>query len=216
MNLNLRELMTVDVPAGDVRGLRVERFTVDSTSPGHLREVLRGRGTRPGTYTRLLAGHRLWMTDTDAERQDHMPAARRIAQTGTRRVLINGLGLGMVLRVALAMDHVEHVDVVEIDDRVIELVGAHYTDPRLTLHHADAYDQARRWPAGSRWDVVWHDIWPDLCTDNLDGMARLHRSYGRRAGWQGSWGKTLLEGKARADRKQDREWARARAWVASR
>jgi hypothetical protein len=39
---------------------------------------------------------------------------------------------------------------------------------------------------------VWHDIWLDLCTDNLEGMGKLHRKYGRRTDWQGSWEKDRL------------------------
>jgi hypothetical protein len=139
----------------------------------------------------------LWMSDTDAEIRDHLSAMWRIDRKETRRVLINGLGLGVVLKRAIEAPHVEHVDVVEIDDRVIELVGPHYACDKLTIHHADAYEQARKWKPGTRWCVAWHDIWRDLCEDNLPEMARLHRSYGRRVDWQDSWGKGLLESRRR-------------------
>jgi hypothetical protein len=33
---------------------------------------------------------------------------------------------------------------------------------------------------GKRYDMVWHDIWDDICSDNLEGMAKLHRKYGDR------------------------------------
>ena len=110
------------------------------------------------------------------------------------RMLINGLGLGMVLAAALTFENVTHIDVVENDERVIKLVGPHYTtDPRVQIHLADAYEQARDgWPPGLYWDVIWSDIWPDLCLDNLPEMTRLLRSYGRRCGWHGCWGRELL------------------------
>ncbi len=63
--------------------------------------------------------------------------------------------------------------------------------PRLTIHEDDAL--TRKWPTGTRWTVVWHDIWRDICTDNLPEMARLHRSFGRRCDWQDSWSKSLCE-----------------------
>jgi hypothetical protein len=206
--MGLMETMTVDVPEGESGGVRVERFSVGQGHLGNLRETLRGgRGTKPGKYTRLLEGGRLWMSDTDAEKKDHLEACWKMEKPETRRVLIQGLGLGMVLKVALAQPHITHIDVVEIDERVIELVGPHYADPRLTIYHADAYEQAKKWPTGTHWDVAWHDIWPTMCADHLPDMAKLHRSYGRRTGWQGSWGKEAAERQARESRAEDRRYA---------
>ena len=195
--------MTVDIPTGELGGLTIKKVEVSASSISNFRESMHGRGTRSGTYTAMLADGQFWMSDTDAEKRDHLPAVWKISDESARRVLINGLGIGMVLKAALACEHVEHIDVVEIDKRVIDLVGPHYADPRLTIHYADAYEQARAWPTGTRWDVAWHDVWADLCTDNLPKMARLHRSYGRRTGWQDSWGKELLKLHRERERRQD-------------
>ena len=53
------------------------------------------------------------------------------------------------------------------------------------FHQADALEYKP--PRGEQYDVVWHDIWPNICTDNLPEMHKLHRKYGRRCNWQGSW-----------------------------
>lgn len=187
--------MTIDVPEGELDGMRVERFTIGEKSLHNaMADVRYGRGTRPGTYTRLMDGKKLWMSDTDAEKSDHADAVRNIWLISAKRVLINGLGLGMVLQAALTFDHVEHVDVVEADERVIKLVGPHYLkDPRVTIHHADAYEQAKRWPSGTRWDVGWSDIWENLDVANLSKMALLNRPYGRRCQWHGCWGQDFLK-----------------------
>ncbi len=180
------EAMTVDLPECEEDGLSIRKFTVERDSFANFR--LGARATRPGTYTGLVLNGRLWMSDTDAEKRDHMPALRQMAINRVERVLINGLGLGMVLKAALTFDHVKHVDVVEIDERVLRLVGSHYAkDPRVHLHHADAYEQATKWPKGTTWDVAWSDIWPDASTDNLPSMTRLRRSYGRRTLWHDCW-----------------------------
>lgn len=150
------------------------------------------RGTRPGTFTKLVVDGTLWMSDVQAEYIDHFEAIEQ----AHGRVLLNGLGLGCVLKAILAKDSVEHVDVVEIDRRVIDLMVENapwVTDERVTVHHDDAFSAAKSWAVGTRWDVAWHDVWLHLTEDNLAEMARLHRSYGRRVGWQGSWGKELLE-----------------------
>lgn len=194
----------VNVPEGSLDGVAVERFSLDAEASGwtYLHEP--GRGIPPGNYTRLTVGRSTWMSDTPAEIADHWPAMAEIHKPSTRSVLINGLGLGMVIKYALAHDHVGSIDVVERDKRVIELVGPTYTsDGRVTIHEADAYDVA--WPPRRRWDVVWNDIWLDLDTDNLEGMSKLHRKYGTRASWQGSWGKDILLRQRRRDREIERQ-----------
>lgn len=189
--LSIRDRMTIAVPEGELDGLVVERFEM---KPGNLHNMMQalkhGRGTRPGVYTRLIEpkAEIFWMSDTDAEKNDHVPAVSRIDFLKAKRVLINGLGLGVVLQAALSYDHVEHVDVVEKDERVIKLVGPHYTkDPRVTIHHADAYEQIKAWPRGTRWDVGWSDIWPEISPDNQPDMTRLQKIYQRRCQWHRCW-----------------------------
>lgn len=201
----LMDTMTVTVPEGISGNVAVERFEVEAGSIEGIRLAFQGRGVRPGIYTKLTRNGRLWMSDTPAEKRDHSFIAAVCARPETRRVLVNGLGLGMIVQSALANPAVEHIDVVEIDPDVIALVGPHYeASGRVTIHQADAYEQCKAWPKGSYWDAAWHDIWPDLCVDNLAEMAKLHRSYGRRTGWQGSWGKGLLE--SERDRERRGSW----------
>jgi len=200
--------MRVDVPEIDEDGVRVSRFEIGRYDIQNLRETIKnGRGCHPGTYTKLTVDGRLWMSDTTAEQRDHMEAVHVMILHGARRVLINGLGLGMVVAAALAVPTVEHVDVVERDPRVARLIGAHYVrSGRVTVHVADAYEKAKRWPRGTRWDVGWSDIWPDISEDNLPGMATLNRSYGRRCVWHGCWAQDVIRAQVRRDRESYRGW----------
>jgi len=213
--VNLYDAMTVDLPECEQDGLKIERFTIEDNSIANFK--LGARATRPGTYTGLMLNGRLWMSDTDAEKRDHMAVLHAIRGWEAKRVLINGLGLGMVLKAALTFPHVEHVDVVEIDERVVNLVGPHYAkDPRVHIHHADAYKQMTQWPVGTRWDVGWSDIWPDLCTDNLESMAKLRRSYGRRTNWHDCWSRDTLMVLQRREKAEERNRAIIRSWVSNR
>ncbi|MBQ6357620.1 MAG: hypothetical protein IJI97_01520 [Clostridia bacterium] len=207
--MSLHDLMTVSVPEGELNGMKVERFEVKAHDLNNLREALRsGRGTRPGIYTRLTENGSVWMSDVDAEKRDHLTPLAHIRNLKAKRVLLNGLGLGMVLKAALSFDHLEHIDVVERDERVIKLVGPHYLrDPRVRIHHADAYEQTKAWPKGTRWDVGWSDIWQDISTDDLPQMARMNRSYGRRCTWHGCWGQDQLNEIARQERKHASFWS---------
>lgn len=125
------------------------------------------------------------MDDTPREIKRHMPILLR----GHGRILVSGLGMGCVIRGLLAKSEVEHVDVVEIDRAILERFGPEFDgDPRVTLHHDDA--EAIRWPARTRWDFAWHDVWSDESAggDPLDLIhVRLLARYESMATRQGVW-----------------------------
>jgi len=135
-------------------------------------------------YRRLLRAGTVVMTDTPDEVDAHMEVISR----ARGRVLITGLGLGMVLQACLRKPEVQSVDVIEIDADVLFLVASHYRDERLRIHHADAFT----FPLADAdynyiWDVVWHDIWDDADHDRSADIAALFGKYGAHAGWQGAW-----------------------------
>lgn len=214
---NLIEQHKVDVPEGTVGKWEVERFEISQSgaSLDDLRSTLNGygyRAVRPGSYTRLTHGNNVVMSDTRAEVMDHLTAIREIERHGGR-ILIHGLGLGLVVQAALRCPTVDSVDVVELNREVVELVGPHYLGrPLSEAASPDPYSPNERWASadqrlriylgdaltfkfapGARWSVVWHDIWTDLTSDNLPEMHRLHRRYGRRCRWQGSWARAHVE-----------------------
>lgn len=207
--LDIHDRMKVNIPDGEVRGMRVSKFEVkdldDWTDADASREdVIRplvyaemlvdGRAPKPGWYTRLSEGDTVWMSDTTAERRDHAEPVFVIGSVKAERVLINGLGIGMVLAAALSYDHVKHIDVVEVDDRVIDLIGPHYLkDPRVHIHHGDAVEQMKKWAPDERWDVCWTDIWPEISPENLPQMKEFADFYGPRCGFHGNWSEDMAK-----------------------
>lgn len=207
-----RELLRkVDVPVGKSGDWEVSRFKISKADAArhNLREVIHGgrRTIKEGVYTKLTRSGKIIMSDTPAELEDHWAPARRAKDDwttmldqpfhGTRNpnnILVNGLGLGVVAQAILDEPTVSHLTVVEKSCDVIFLVGKHYEKKygdRLTIVLADAL----KWkpPKGKRYSVVWHDIWDDICVDNLPEMHKLHRKYGRRCDWQGSWCRWMCE-----------------------
>lgn len=182
-----RRDMRVSLPEGSSGPFHVEHFSI-SEAEARLFNATRSRldrDVRPGTYTRLMEGRTVWMSDTPAEQQDHQEAVER----ADGRCRVHGLGLGMVVEAMLKRPRVDRVEVVEASIDVIALVAptlqARWGD-RLVVIHADAY---RLRPArGDRYGVVWHDIWPNLCSDNLPEMAALKEIWAPVAKWQGCWG----------------------------
>ena len=187
-NTNYLERYKVNVPEGSSGKWYIDKFEVKEDSPGRIYYMLHGRDVPPGTYTRL--SHRdhygPMMTDTPSEIRDHLEFIRR----ASGRCLVNGLGLGVVIKALLEKPEVTHIDVVEIEQDIIDLVWSHYRNGKTTLHHTDAF--TIDWPKGTRWDCAWHDIWPNICTDNLEEVTKLKRKYARRVLWQGAWVEDLL------------------------
>lgn len=188
----------VDVPEGNSGDWTVERFTVndDDIAIHNIRcSFSPGMGNRTmvaGTYTRLLRGKKIIMSDTRAEIMDHS----YFIYNAKGHVLINGLGIGWVVEALLLKKEVKTITVIEKSKDVIKLVKQHYYDkcPKdkyLIIVHADAFEYKPQ--KGQRFGAVWHDIWDNICEDNLEDMKKLHRKYGRRTDWQGSWCRHLCE-----------------------
>ena len=185
MTFNSFELHGVNLPEMKKGKWSVEHFNVDRED---WRSALRGRSVPLGkTFTRLMRGNTLVMSDTPAEKRDHESAYYR----AKGHCLVNGLGIGMIIKNLLAKDGVTKVTVVEISQDLIDLIAPHYQDPRLTIVCANALDYQP--PKGERYGMVWHDIWDSICADNLEDMRKLHHKYGRCCDWQGSWARELCE-----------------------
>lgn len=182
----------VAVPDGARGAWRVESFEVteEEAALHDARALFRGCGfasIAPGKYKRLMRGNTVVMSNTPMEIRTH----RHFIHRASGHVLINGLGLGMVVSALVAKPDVASITVVERERDVIDLTAPHIDDPRVSVHHADAFEFT---PEPARiYDAVWHDIWDCICADNLPEMHRLHRRYARRSKWQGSWGRGECE-----------------------
>jgi hypothetical protein len=121
------------------------------------------------------------MEDSPEELRRHLP----ILLAARGRVLVSGLGLGCVVRGLLAKPEVEHVDVVEISYSILQLASAEFADdPRVTIHHGDAL--TIEWPARTRWEYAWHDVWSEQEALALV-HARLFARYQQMCNKQGAW-----------------------------
>ena len=182
----------VDIPDGVSGDWSVRTFTVTKQDEelGRIRSIFssssRGRYVPAGTYKGLYHHNRVVMSNTPDEIRDHASIFYRARGS----VLVNGLGLGVILKMILEKpkgpEWVQHVTVVEISKDVINLVAPHIQaaySSRVTVIESDAFT----YKPVSKYDAVWHDIWNDICDDNRKEMGRLHRKYARRCTWQGSW-----------------------------
>lgn len=203
----------VHIPNQAVGAWRVQRYVVTEQDVmiDNLRSAMDGKAHRiipPGAYTRLgTVGcpPGFVMSDTPAEAHEHMEvihatrqAIHRLTNGHGVRVLINGLGIGMVLQALLTYEQVEYIRVIEVQPEVIQMVAPRYRQPRVDIVEADALEYKP--DKGEKFDVVWHDIWPEALNDDTwDQCKALHRKYGKIAEWQGSWSRAYYEQERRRE-----------------
>lgn len=173
----------IDVPDGVSGDWRVESFEVKEKDLSQMISMFKtGRGVPAGKYKSLKRGRTTVMSNTPDEIRDFS----RFVHRAKGSILVNGLGIGVLLKALMNKPEVTEITVIEQSQDVINLVAKTYTnDQRVTIIHADAFE----WnpPKGKRYDAVWHDIWDNICSDNLPEMKTLHRKYGRRSNYQESW-----------------------------
>jgi hypothetical protein len=200
---------TTTVPDGVMGDWKISTFTLteEDVMINNLRAVRDGNDClvcSPGTYRRLTHKTRgVVMSNTPME----LRTCRDVYDHAKGRVLIMGLGMGMVLEAILSKRNhgmqrkVDFVRVVEVDPDVIALVGPHFAnDPRVEIMLGDALTYK---PApGEEWDYVWHDIWDTVSEDNLPEMTKLSRRFTHRADKQGFWSREM----ARRERQRNNRY----------
>ena len=194
------EKYKVDVPEGESGIWRVEKFNIsdDEAKFYNVRSSIhggRGGHVQPGNYTRLMRRNSCdnpIMSDTPDEIADHLYPINQ----AKGHVLINGLGLGVVLNGCLIKKEVEKVTIIELSEDVIKLVEPHYRTKygnRFEVIHADAFEFSP--PKGTRYNMVWSDIWDNICEDNWDSYKKLKRKYCRKSDWYGAWKEDRVKGR---------------------
>lgn len=206
--MNTRPQLTkVDLPGLPITfgDWTIDTFSVGNTSDDLqlMRLAFQGRGIPPGTYTRLRHKQRgVVMSDTPAEMSDHWPVT-----DFSGRVLVAGLGIGMVLQALANAPDVERVHVIEFDKGVIDNVWPIYAErygDKVSIEHADAL--TRKPKPGETYDCAWWDIWDTICADNYDDMKMLVRRWSRRIRVQESWSRAQVRRMIREEREYERDW----------
>lgn len=195
----------VEVPDGKRGDWEVDTFTVDEEQSKmfNMRELFQGtrREIKPGIYKRLTYKNHVVASNTQAEIKDIWEPIYQAKKRGGH-ILINGLGLGMILIPILESEKVKKITVIELSQDVLNLVAPTYQDERIEFIMANALTFQSD---GMRFTTVWHDIWNDICSDNLPDMHILHRKYGRRCDWQASWARYRCERQRREDKRYEEE-----------
>ena len=186
------------VPVGTSGTWRLEHFEVPAPHPDGL-EVRPWWARDPaGIYTRLVDGNEVYMSDLYVELYTQAPAIDEARARGGR-ILITGLGMGLVIEAMLADGPagppIEQIVVVEYSADVVALV-APYLEKKYGDRVVVLLGDARTWTPkpGERFTVGWHDIWADpwlpLAAEESEQMIAHHAPW---CDWQGSWSTTFVD-----------------------
>lgn len=173
------------IPDGKSGNWEISTFSVEKDNLSQAISMMKyGRGVPAGTYKRLRRDNEVIMSNTPDEIRDFMPFVNQAKGV----ILINGLGMGCLVKALLDKEDVKEIIVIENSKDVIELVSPYFNDERLHIINDDAFEYKS--PKGKKYDYIWHDIWDIISGDNLREMNKLHKKYyGKVSGFQDSWAK---------------------------
>ena len=188
-----------EIPEGTSGNWKVEKFTVDKNEAKvhNLRCAINahsaGREIEEGVYTQLKRNGEIVMSDTPAELKDF----KWFISMAEGHVLVSGLGL--VTQALIYKDSVKSVTIIEISPDVTKLVAPHFSTNKLCIIEGNAKNVLLKDRIKSleidRFDFAWHDIWDNICSDNLEEMKQLRKRFCRivRSNRQYCWCETVLK-----------------------
>lgn len=198
------QLYPQKISKGDVHISRF--FFKDETGLANLRAVRDGGYmfycNEGYEYVRLRMNGKLMMSDTPLERISN----KEFIDKANGKVLIAGLGLGLVIHNILKKEEVTQITVVENNPDLIELVKPLFKDKRVFIIEADIYDF--EFVKGEKWDCIYFDIWPTIDVDNLAEIKVLHNKFKHRLNrenpncYMDSWLKKYLQNMKRKESRQ--------------
>ena len=89
---------------------------------------------------------------------------------------------------------VTHITQIEKSADLVKLVGPHFQHPKLEIVTADIWEWLPK--RGTRFDVIYFDIWPDFNTDHLKEMTTLQKKFRRYlapGGFMDCWSRRELQ-----------------------
>lgn len=190
------------VPAGVSGNVEVRHIEVDARQAEFtmIRAAIhpdRDEYVAPGKYAQLFINGSIMMSDTGMERHSNMGVVRK----ARGRVLIGGLGLGMIIHPIAAKSEVESITIIEKSPDVIKLV-AQTLPKKATVIEADIFEWKP--PKEVKYDCLYFDIWYGISTSNLKEMTRLNRRFARAkapGAWVDSWQRSKLLRRLKAEKK---------------
>jgi hypothetical protein len=120
------------------------------------------------------------MADSVIEIADNLPFVSK----AYGKVLITGLGLGIVPHMLMEKPNVDEILIVEKTPEVVDMVAPYLPNGDITVVLSDAFTYTPR----QKFDCAWHDIWTTIGDYMAGETERLFDRYGKYVeGFQMGW-----------------------------
>ena len=173
-----------------------------------------------GKYVRLIVDNELMMSDTQMEKRSN----QAFVMHAHGRVLIAGLGIGLILHnlitptkdpyeickgggSSITSGKITEVIVIEKSQDLIDLVSPYFKHDKIKIIQGDIFEWKPN--KGEKFNTIYFDIWPDINTDNLEEIRKLHnrfKGFVDRADplhWMNSWMKEFLQAEKRREQREE-------------
>ena len=138
-----------------------------------------------GEYVRLHIDKDLVMSDTHMERLTNM----EFVNNAKGRVMIAGLGIGLIINAIIDDPLVTEILVVEKNQDVIDIVSPKFKNEKLKIVCADIFEY--KIGKSEKFDTIYFDIWTDIMVENIEEIKTLHRKFRinkkSKESFMGSW-----------------------------
>lgn len=155
----------------EIGDFKLQKFTItDNDWYAHIR-----CGISNGTYIQLRKAGESLMSNTDMEERTNY----RFVNRAHGKVLVGGLGIGMIILAIQDNPEVEEITVIEKYQEVIDLVGRQLPlNEKVKIINADVFGWKP--PKGEKYNCIYMDIWPYINEDVYKKeMVPLTRKYSR-------------------------------------
>ena len=160
--------------------IKYKKASASDVKAVKFRDLVQGRyeyeGFKEGTYVQLYDNkkHEIVMSDTPMEFNTN----NHFIQNANGDVLIAGLGLGLVVLAIQDNPKIKSITIVEKYKEIIDLITKQITfNPKVEIINADIFEYK---PNKDKFDVIYFDIWNNVCGDHYMKMKKLHRKFCRK------------------------------------
>lgn len=158
------------IPEGESGNVKIQKYTVDEL---HMMTKAAMTGSddiqKPGIYLRLMIDDEVMMSNNQMEFRTNLPFLTR----AHGRILIAGLGLGLLPDTLRDDPRVTEIIIVEKNPHVIKLVAPYVTNPKVRVVESDIFEYK---PEGV-FNVIYFDIWPVFNPTCLPDMNKLRAKF---------------------------------------
>jgi len=161
--------------------LKKQKITKEDIKTARMRAIFHPQDIPPKIGTLMVLSRKsssyndCVMSDAEYEKITN----REIVNVARGNVLIAGLGIGMILIPLLKDKGVKKITVVEKEKDLIDLIfpkiKKHDKSNKLEIIHSDINDLEL--PKEQKFDVIYFDIWDNVCGDNYEQMKNLKKKF---------------------------------------